>query len=67
MNYRDPRLVPTCFLFLLTLAAFMLGQLSERSFRGDLFWVLVACNVIVVIGALFLLVRELWKPKTTGA
>lgn len=63
MNYRDPRLGPTMFLFLLTLAAFTLGQLSERSFRGDLFWVAVACNVIVIIGLLFLLIREVWKPN----
>jgi hypothetical protein len=61
MNFRDPRLQPMVWIFFLTLAAFTLGQLSERAFRGDLFWVLVICNVVIIVGALFLLIREVWK------
>jgi hypothetical protein len=51
---------------MLPILAFSLGQLSERSVRGDLFWVAVALNSIVIASLLFISIREVWRPKAKG-
>jgi hypothetical protein len=62
MNFRDARLLPTIYILTLAITAFSLGQLSERSFHGDLFWLVVVLNSIVIAFLLFTLIRQVWKP-----
>jgi hypothetical protein len=69
MGLRDPRISKAVEIAPAVMSALWLANLGLQENHSTLSWVLLALNVVVVVGFLFLLLRDIWKPaprQSTG-
>jgi hypothetical protein len=62
MNFRDPRVSKAIQVAFVAMSALWLVNFSTQETHTTLSWVLLPLNILVLVGFLFLLLRDFWKP-----
>jgi hypothetical protein len=62
MNFRDPRVSKAIQVAFVALSALWLINFSTQETHTTLSWVLLPLNIVVLVGFLFLLLRDIRKP-----
>jgi hypothetical protein len=63
MSLRDPRISRAVEIAVAVMSALWLVNFSLQETHTTLSWVLLPLNVVVLVGFLFLLLRDSWKPR----
>ena len=63
MSLRDPRISKTVQIAIVVMSALWLVNFSLQETHTTLSWVLLPLNVVVLVGFLFLLLRDSGKPS----
>ena len=64
MSLRDPRISKTVQIAIVVMSALWLVNFSLQETHTALSWVLLPLNVVVLVGFLFLLLRDSGQPST---
>jgi hypothetical protein len=62
MSLRDPRVSKAVQVAFVAMSALWLVNFSTQETHTTLGWVLLPLNIVVLVGFLFLLLRDIWKP-----
>jgi hypothetical protein len=62
MSLRDPRVSKAVQVAFVAMSALWLVNFSTQETHSTLSWVLLLLNIVVLVGFLFLLLRDIWKP-----
>ena len=62
MSLRDPRVSKAVQVAFVAMSALWLVNFSTQKTHSTLSWVLLPLNIVVLVGFLFLLLRDIWKP-----
>jgi hypothetical protein len=62
MSLRDPRVSKAVQVAFVAMSALWLVNFSTQEIHSTLSWVLLLLNIVVLVGFLFLLLRDIWKP-----
>jgi hypothetical protein len=63
MSLRNPRISQAVEIAVAVLSALWLVNFGLQEDHSTLGWVLLPLNVAVLVGFLFLLLRDIWKPS----
>jgi hypothetical protein len=61
MDFRDPRVSKAIQVAFVAMSALWLVNFSTQETHTTLSWVLLPLNILVLVGFLFLLLRDIWK------
>jgi hypothetical protein len=63
MSLRDPRISKAVQIAVAVMSALWLVNFGLQETHSTLSWVLLPLSVVVLVGFLFLLLRDIWKPS----
>jgi hypothetical protein len=63
MSLRHPRVSKAIEVAFVAMSALWLINFSTQETHSALSWVLLPLNIVVLVGFLFLLLRDIWKPS----
>jgi hypothetical protein len=66
-SLRDPRVSKAVQVAFVAMSALWLVNFSTQETHSTLSWVLLPLNIAVLVGFLFLLLRDIWKPHRVEA
>jgi hypothetical protein len=62
MTLRDPRVSKAVQVAFVAMSALWLVNFGTQETHSTFSWVLLPVNIAVLVGFLFLLLRDIWKP-----
>jgi hypothetical protein len=62
MSLRDPRVSKAVQVAFVAMSALWLVNFSTQETHTTLGWILPPLNIVVLVGFLFLMLRDIWKP-----
>jgi hypothetical protein len=64
MSVRDPRWLKTGQIVLVAVFGYWIGTMETRDIHTTSYWPLMSVYVVGILGSLYLVLRDVWKPST---
>jgi hypothetical protein len=62
MSIDDPRLKRTAQVLWIAIFCFKLGGMEAHTVRTNTYWMLMAVYLVGLVGSLYLVLHDVWKP-----